>query len=208
MGFHYSNLMQFDSLIFQQKILIDGFNGLGTVVLSLISENTRSRFMLELMLLLCRFWVLKRFARSQLLRLFNHGSDNSALTSISWFLLKIGSDRILDAIVSSGHWFGCSLRPGTPLNSPWRHMSFCGHRVSDIDPTYLGATSRLRRQLLGTCSRTNVWRFPTYFRRRIPAFLPFGIKASWVCTKTITIMFGFKISFTLRAISEGWSPMD
>ena len=38
-----------------------------------------------------------------------------------------------------------------------------------------------RRQLLGTCSRTNVWQFPTYPRRRIPAFLPFGIKASCVC---------------------------
>ena len=55
MGFQYSNLMQLDSLTFQQKILIDGFNGLGTGVLSLISENPRSRFMLELMLLLCRF---------------------------------------------------------------------------------------------------------------------------------------------------------
>ena len=38
MGFQYSNLMHFDSLTFQEKILIDGFNGLGTVVLSLISE--------------------------------------------------------------------------------------------------------------------------------------------------------------------------
>ena len=57
MGFkiQYSDLMQFDSLTFQQKISIDGFNGLGTVVMSLISENPRSRFMLELMLLLCRF---------------------------------------------------------------------------------------------------------------------------------------------------------
>ena len=55
MGFQYSNLMQLDSLTFQQKILIDGFNGLGTGVLSLISVNSRSRFMLELMLLLCRF---------------------------------------------------------------------------------------------------------------------------------------------------------
>ena len=51
----YSNLMQFDLLTFQQKILIDGFNGLGTVFLSLISGNPRSRFKLELMLLLCRF---------------------------------------------------------------------------------------------------------------------------------------------------------
>ena len=55
MGFQYSDRMQFDSLTFQQKIFIDGFNGLGTVVLSLISENPRARFMLELMLLLCRF---------------------------------------------------------------------------------------------------------------------------------------------------------
>ena len=28
LGFQYSNLMQFHSLIFQQKILIDGFNGI------------------------------------------------------------------------------------------------------------------------------------------------------------------------------------
>ena len=57
MGFRYSNLMEFDSLSFQQKILIDRFNGLGAVVLSLISasENPRSRFVFELMLLLCRF---------------------------------------------------------------------------------------------------------------------------------------------------------
>ena len=38
MGFQYSNLMQFDSLTFQQKILIDGFNGFGTVVMSFIPE--------------------------------------------------------------------------------------------------------------------------------------------------------------------------
>ena len=66
MGFQYSNVTQFDSLTFQQKILINGFNGLATVVLSLISENSRSRFILELMLLLCRFLILKRVARSQL----------------------------------------------------------------------------------------------------------------------------------------------
>ena len=66
------------SLDFSATVLIDGFNGLGTVVSSLISENPRSRFMLELMLLLCR---LKRVARSQLLRLFNDGSDDTALLS-------------------------------------------------------------------------------------------------------------------------------
>ena len=52
------SIFQFDAvrfIDFQQKILIDGFNRLGTAVLSLISENPRSRFMLELMFLLCRF---------------------------------------------------------------------------------------------------------------------------------------------------------
>ena len=38
----------YDSLTFQQKTLIDGFNGLEAVVSTLISENPRSRFMLEL----------------------------------------------------------------------------------------------------------------------------------------------------------------
>ena len=129
MGFQYSNLMQFDSLTFQQKILIDGFNGLGTVVLSLISENPRSRFMLELMLLLSRFWVLKRVARSQLLRLFNDGSDNTAL--LSWFLLRIRSVRILDTIVYSGSlvWLFSPAWDAVKLIPPgcWLHLSFRGH---------------------------------------------------------------------------------
>ena len=38
---------------FSAKILIYGFNGSGTVTLSLISENPRSKFMLEVMLSLC-----------------------------------------------------------------------------------------------------------------------------------------------------------
>ena len=105
------------SLTFQQKILIDGFNGLGTVVLSLISENPRSRFMLELMLLLCRFRVLKRVARSQLLRL--------CLMMVPIILLFFRDfwwrSGLLEYCIRSyvrGHRFGCSLLPGTPLNSP------------------------------------------------------------------------------------------
>ena len=72
----------------------------GHVFCLLISDNPGSRFMLELNLLLCRFWVLKRVARSQLLRLFNDGSDNTAL--LSWFLQKVRSVRMLDTIVCSG----------------------------------------------------------------------------------------------------------
>ena len=129
MGFQYSIMMQFDSLTFQQKVLIDGFNGLGTVVLSLSFENPRSRFMLQLMLLLCRCWILIRFARSQLLRLFNDGSDNTAL--LSWFLLKIRSVRILDTIVCSGSlvWLFSPAWDAVKLTLPgcWLHRSFRGH---------------------------------------------------------------------------------
>ena len=54
-------------------------------------------------------------------------------------------------------------RPGTPLNSPCQEVGFiCPFVV--IDPTDLGATTAI----------------PTYPGRRIPAFLPFGIKASRV----------------------------
>ena len=48
---------KFDAFLFidfSARILINGFYGLGTVFLSLIYENPRSKFMLELMLLLCR----------------------------------------------------------------------------------------------------------------------------------------------------------
>ena len=46
------SIFQFDAVLFvdfSAKILIDGFNGFGTLVLSLISENPRSRCMLKLM---------------------------------------------------------------------------------------------------------------------------------------------------------------
>ena len=149
MGFQYSNLIQFDSLTFQQKILIDGFNGLWPVVLSLISENPNWRFMLELMLLLCRFWVLKRVARSQLHSRFDDGSDNTAL--LSWFLLEIRSVGKLDTIICSGSlvWLFSPAWHAIQFTLPggWLYLSF---RVLIYE----------RRQLLGTCSRNNVWRFP------------------------------------------------
>ena len=44
------------------------------------------------------FWVLKRVARSRLLRWFDGGSDNTAL--LQSFLLRIGFVRIQDTIVT------------------------------------------------------------------------------------------------------------
>ena len=123
--------MQFDLLTFQQKILIDGFNGLGTV--ASISDNQRSRFMMELMRLLCWFWILKRVARSQLLCLFNDVfdkfGDNTAL--LSWFFLKIGAVRILDTIVCPGSlvWLFSPAWDAVKLILPgfWLRLSFGGH---------------------------------------------------------------------------------
>ena len=104
---------------FSARILIEGFNGLGTVVLSLISKKPWSRFLVELMMiLLCQCWILRRVVRSRLLRWFNGGNDDTALLSL--FLLMIGSVRIQDTFVCLGHWFSCSLLPGMPLNSPWK----------------------------------------------------------------------------------------
>ena len=67
-----------------------------------------------------------------------------------------------------------------PLNSPSQDVGFiCPFVV--IDPTDLGATTAVARNLL----RTNVWQSPTYPRRRIPAFLPLGIKASCVSASSV-----------------------
>ena len=80
-------------------------------------------------ILLCRFWVLKRVARCQLLRLFNDGSDNTAL--LSWFLLKIRSVRILDTIVCSESlfWLFSPAWDAVKLTLPgcWLHLSIRGH---------------------------------------------------------------------------------
>ena len=139
--------------------------------LSLISKNSRPRFMLQLMLLLCRFWILIRIARS--LRSFPVWWWLRQYCFSSWFLLRIGSVRILDTTVSSGSlvWLYSPAWNAAKLTLPggWIHLSFRGHRPY------------LFRSDDGSCSRTNAWQFPTYPRRRIHAFLPFGIKAGRVC---------------------------
>ena len=160
-------IFQFDAGWFIDFAFSKRFWSMGSVVLSLISENPRSRFMFQLMLLLCWYWVLKHVSWSQLLSLFNDGSDNTAL--LSWFLLKNRSVRILDTIVYSGSlvWLCSPAWDAVELTLPggWLHLSFRGHR-----PYRIGGYDC-------SCSWTNAWQFPTYPRRRIPASLPFGIKA-------------------------------
>ena len=63
------------------------------------------------------------------LRLFNDGSDNTAL--LSWFLLKIRSVRILDTTVCSGSlvWLFSPAWDAVKLTLPgcWLHLYFRGH---------------------------------------------------------------------------------
>ena len=127
-------------------------------LLSLISENPRSRFVSDLMLLLCQFWVLKRVAGSQRLHLFNAGSDNAAL--LSWFLLKIRSVRILDTIVCSGSLVWLFSPAWDAVNSPCQEVGFiCPFVV--IDPTDLGATTAIARNLLRDLCLTISYLSPT-----------------------------------------------
>ena len=133
MGFQYSNLMQFGSLTSQQKILIDGFNGLGSVVLSLISKSPRSRFMLELMLLLCRFFSFETLcsisASSPVQWWFRQYCSSFVISSEDRPL--IGSVGILDAILCSGSlvWLFSPAWDAVKLilAGCWLHLSIRGH---------------------------------------------------------------------------------
>ena len=69
---------------------------------------------------------------------------------------KTRSVRILDTNSSYnsmfkviGHWFGYSLLPGMPLNSSCKDVGFiCPFKFVVIDPTDLGATPAVARNLL------------------------------------------------------------
>ena len=143
MSFQYANLMPFDSLTFQQKILIDGFNGLGAVVLPLISKKTQDQ---DLCWSWCYYCVVFEFW--------------NALLDLSFFSCLVVVPTILlffrDFFWRSGmlefwirsyvHWFGCSLLPGMQLNSSCQDVGFkCPFVVSG--PT-ISKRPRRRREPL------------------------------------------------------------
>ena len=112
----------------------------------LIFRIPRSRFVLELMLLLCRFWVLECAARSQLLRLFNDGStDTVSSFVISPEDLVVGT---LDTIVCSGSlaWLFSPAWDAVKLILQEDFGFICPFVV--IDPTDLGALTAIARNLL------------------------------------------------------------
>ena len=101
---------------------------------------------------------------------FDDGSHNTAL--LPWFLLKIRSVWILDLTIHSGSlvWLFSPAWDAVKFTLPgdWLQLSFRGHWLYRF------------RSDDGSCSRTHAWQVPTYPWRRIPAFLPLGIKASRV----------------------------
>ena len=117
---------------FSVKTLIDGFNGLGIIILSLISQNPRSRFMLELMIILCHFWFLIRFARPQR---FLAGLM-MVLTIRLFFRDYFWWSGLLEYWIQI-HTFVCS---GSLVWQLWL-FSPAWDAVKLIDPTDLGATT-------------------------------------------------------------------
>ena len=82
---------------------------------------------------------------STYLRLFHDGSDNTAL--LSWFLLRIRSVRILDTIVCSGSLVWLFSPAWDAVKITLQEVGFiCPFVV--IDPTDLGATTAVSRNLL------------------------------------------------------------
>ncbi len=131
--------MQIDALIFQQGFWSTDSNGLEIFFLSSIYFLVHGPTIL--LFFRCFFW------RSGLLECWSH----------CWIRSYV-----------QGHWFGCSLRPGTPLYSPWKLDS----SARSWSLTYLLRSNN------GSCSRKNNLHLSTYPRRKIPADMPHGIKAS------------------------------
>ena len=139
-------------------------------------------------LLLCWFWILMCFVRS--LCFFRSSSFFNCLIMVQTLLLFIHcffwlssedqSFRILDTIVCLGSlvWLFSPVWNIVKLTLPGGclHLSFLGHW-----PYWFRSND-------SSCSRsprTNAWQFATYLWSRIPAFLPFSIKAS--CVSSVSV---------------------
>ena len=125
---HFNSMQSDSSLSFENCDRCIPWNG--TVVLFFISEKPRSRFIFELlllMILLCWFWVLKRIARTWLLRWFFGGfrryCSSSVISHEDWVFKTIvfgGQCSALDLAVLSCLWHNWTY-PGS-----WLHLSFHG----------------------------------------------------------------------------------
>jgi hypothetical protein len=143
------------------------FNGLETNFLSLIHKNPRSRFNLELIMIFFQFRTLKVGCFADLMV----GS-----TPLLFFYCFFWRSSLLECWIRSyiqSNWFSCLSGLGRRYTRPgrWIHLLFRGHWPYRL------------RSNNGSCSRTNAWQLSTYPRRRIPAFVPHGFRAS-LCVST------------------------
>ena len=90
-----------------------------SILLFCHSLDSRLRLLLRLMKVLLEFGLSGHAARDCRLGWFVDGSDGAIL--LLQFLLRAGYVETRETMVVWRHWFGPSLRPGKPSNSPqWR----------------------------------------------------------------------------------------
>jgi hypothetical protein len=90
-----------------------------SILLFCHSSDSRLRLLLRLMKVLLEFGLAEHTARDCWRGWFRDGSDCAILLLL--FHLRVGYIERPETIAVWRHWFGRSLRPGKPLNSPrWR----------------------------------------------------------------------------------------
>ena len=101
------------------------------------------------MLLLCQFEFLNTWLDLSFFACLMMVPSLKFRQYCSYFVIS-SEDGLLEYWIRSyvrGHWFGCSLQPGMLLYSPCQDVGFICLFVA-IDPTYLGATTAVARNLL------------------------------------------------------------
>ncbi len=117
-------IFEFDAdwfIDFSTRILINRFNGLETTFsLSFIDKNPRSILCWSWWWYLCQFRILKLVARPRAGLMVG----STILLSFRCFFWRSGLLEFWIRSYVRSHWFGCSLRPGTPLYTPWTLDSY------------------------------------------------------------------------------------
>ena len=169
MCFQLSNLKQFDSWTFQQSFFMDGIYG----QLFVFNPNDQR----------LKMYVEVYDGIVSILNFERHSSSSAALqiqwwslgpTVLSFFWDFFWRSGLSESWIQSyvlGYCFGCSLRPGTPINSPW-------NSASSVLLLSLTLAIKARQSWL---PRPYAWPSSSYPQRGIPAFLSMEIKLLCVC---------------------------
>ena len=167
-----------------------------TIVVSLISNLQRSRFILELLIIvLCQFRVFKYIAWTLLLLVVAFYWFNGRflqhwlfLCDFFWWLVIL---ECWTWLYVRSHWFGCSLLPETSL--PWK-LASC---------ILGGHWPYLLRSYNWFCFRTNAWWFSTLPWLTIsPFFIKLACLMRVICrrTKWLQVELDFQV-FIVQVLS-------